>query len=139
MRSNLWDASSKRLRRSYCRGPSQVAGFDSDYAFLASGLLDLFAATGDTRWLAWAEELQGAMDDLFWDHNSGKHARPSLLNALNVRLTMIRINAASWGRNRFHSIAASACINAEISIDICISWQIPLESKADRRAVMRKR
>ena len=71
MEKKLWNPETKRLRRSYCRGPSDVEGFDSDYAFLIAGLLDLFAANGATKWLNWAYELQQSMDNLFWDDNLG--------------------------------------------------------------------
>lgn len=70
-RDNLWNGSTKRLRRSFRQAPSDVDGFDNDYAFLAAGLLDLYAASGDTQWLAWADELQQALDELFWDSSSG--------------------------------------------------------------------
>ena len=69
--SMLWNTETQRLRRSFCRGPSEVEGFDSDYAFLIAGLLDLFSASGKTKWLAWALELQRSMDKLFWDSAQG--------------------------------------------------------------------
>lgn len=71
MRSTLWDASSRRLRRSFCRGPSAVEGFADDYANLVSGLLDLFGATGDVSWMEWALQVQSAQDKLFWDEAAG--------------------------------------------------------------------
>lgn len=46
---------------------SPIAGFLDDYAFVVSGLLDLFEATHTVRWLEWAEELQQRQDQLFWD------------------------------------------------------------------------
>lgn len=36
VRQQLWDGSTKRLRRSFCRNPSAVQGFADDYAFLIS-------------------------------------------------------------------------------------------------------
>lgn len=71
LRAKLWDPHTKRLKRSYRSGPSDVPGFDTDYAFLISGLLDLYGATADTQWLAWAKELQTSMDALFWDSDNG--------------------------------------------------------------------
>ncbi|MEM6883740.1 MAG: hypothetical protein AAF571_01820, partial [Verrucomicrobiota bacterium] len=34
---------------------------------LIAGVLDLYEATGQVSWLVWARELQGAMDERFWD------------------------------------------------------------------------
>lgn len=46
------------LRRSFCRGPSAVAAFADDYAYVVQGLLDLYEATGTLGWLQWAVQLQ---------------------------------------------------------------------------------
>jgi uncharacterized protein YyaL (SSP411 family) len=43
------------------------AGFDSDYANMVQGLLDLYEAGGGLQWLQWAQQLQHRMDQLFWD------------------------------------------------------------------------
>jgi uncharacterized protein len=69
--AHLWDEASGRLRRSFRLGPSAVAGFADDYANMVAGLLDLYAASGDVRWLRWALRLQRTMDDLFWDDVAG--------------------------------------------------------------------
>eukprot|EP00884_Botryococcus_braunii_P010010 jgi/Botrbrau1/1900/Bobra.0005s0016.2 len=69
--AKLWDREAKRLRRSFCRGPSAVQGFADDYAFMVQGLLDLYCCTGSVRWLSWALELQAVMDDQFWDPVGG--------------------------------------------------------------------
>ena len=42
-------------------------GFAEDYAFLIQGLLDLYEADFDLRWLRWAGELQVQMNALFAD------------------------------------------------------------------------
>lgn len=67
----LWDESSQRLRRSFCRNPSAVQGFADDYSFLISGLLELYQVTGETKWLQWCQKLQATLDELFWDETSG--------------------------------------------------------------------
>jgi uncharacterized protein len=61
----------KRLLRSYREGPSSIFGFAEDYAFLIQGLLDLYEADFDTRWLGWAGELQVQMGALFADPQGG--------------------------------------------------------------------
>ncbi len=50
-------------------------------AAMVAGLLDLYGAGGGTQWLAWAQQLQVAMDDQFWDDSRGAHscAGPVLL------------------------------------------------------------
>ena len=42
-----------------------------DYAFLIRGLIDLYEATFDERWLEWALRLQESQDRLFWDSEDG--------------------------------------------------------------------
>ena len=42
MRDKLWDPKACRLRRSFRLGPSAAAGYADDYAYLISGLLDLY-------------------------------------------------------------------------------------------------
>ena len=59
------------LRRSYREGPSAIHGFAADYAFLISGLLDLYGADFDPEWLIWARQLQDTLDLHFWDQERG--------------------------------------------------------------------
>ena len=59
------------LYRSWREGRSQIAGFAEDYAYLVQGLLDLYEAGFEIRWLQWAAKLQATMDDLFWDADHG--------------------------------------------------------------------
>lgn len=44
-----------------------------DHAFLVQGLLDLFDATSDPRWLDAAITLQQKQDQLFWDASAGRY------------------------------------------------------------------
>lgn len=55
----------------YRGGEAAVPGFLDDYAFLAWGLLDLYEATFDPRWLAEAKRLTQEMVRLFWDEAGG--------------------------------------------------------------------
>ncbi|MGB8355357.1 MAG: thioredoxin domain-containing protein, partial [Chthoniobacteraceae bacterium] len=59
------------LIRSYRQGASDVAGFADDYAFLIQGLLDLYEASAQHTWLAWAIDLQRRQDALFADKGHG--------------------------------------------------------------------
>ena len=59
VRDKLWDPQTSRLRRSFRLGPSAAAGYADDYAYLISGLLDLYQVrhrhgqlfTPHTAWL----------------------------------------------------------------------------------------
>jgi uncharacterized protein YyaL (SSP411 family) len=67
IRRTLWVESEQRLLRRYRDGEAAIDGFAEDYAYLISGLLELFQADGDPAWLEWAVALQAAQDRLFWD------------------------------------------------------------------------
>ncbi|MBA4136902.1 MAG: thioredoxin domain-containing protein [Opitutus sp.] len=71
LRAELWDEESTTLYRSWREGRSDIPGFAEDYAFLIQGLLDLYEAGFEVRWLQWAEQLQARMDALFWDDSRG--------------------------------------------------------------------
>ena len=45
----------------------------SDYVWLIYGLLDVYKASNDDRWLDWALELQKKQDELFLDGNTGAY------------------------------------------------------------------
>ncbi|EPS73107.1 hypothetical protein M569_01643, partial [Genlisea aurea] len=71
IRKHLYDQQMRRLRHSFRNGPSKAPGFLDDYAFLISGLLDLYEFGSSTFWLAWAVELQDIQDELFLDREGG--------------------------------------------------------------------
>ena len=71
VRDNLYDKSQHTLLRSYRDGPSNIPGFADDYAFFIQGLLDLYEASFDIKWLRLAEQLQATQDELFWDEKNG--------------------------------------------------------------------
>ncbi len=67
----LYDEQSGTLYRSWCGSRSDTPGFAEDYACLIQGLLDLYEAGFDVRWLQWAERLQTTMDRQFEDAERG--------------------------------------------------------------------
>jgi uncharacterized protein len=67
----LWDPASGRLLRRYRKGEAGVEGYAEDYAYLIFGLLELFQADGDAKWLEWAQALQAQQNALFWDPVEG--------------------------------------------------------------------
>jgi uncharacterized protein YyaL (SSP411 family) len=71
IRTRLWNPSTETLLRRYRKGEAGVEGYAEDYAYLIFGLLELFQADGDPRWLEWAWTLQQRQDALFWDPIEG--------------------------------------------------------------------
>lgn len=58
IRKHLYNEETRRLQHSFRNGPSKAPAFLDDYAFLISGLLDLYEAGAGIQWLVWAIELQ---------------------------------------------------------------------------------
>ncbi len=56
-----------RLLRTYKDGKAHLNGYLEDYAYLADGLLYLYEATFNDRWLNEARRLADGMIDLFWE------------------------------------------------------------------------
>lgn len=67
IREHLFDPEMGTLRRVYREGPGETPGFADDYAFLVSGLIDLYEATFEDGYLQWADTLQRTQMRLFWD------------------------------------------------------------------------
>ena len=59
------------LMRTYKDERARITGYLDDYAMFASGLLEIFEATGGRRWLERAERIVDRMIDLFWDDDGG--------------------------------------------------------------------
>lgn len=68
VKKGLYNTQTHTLLRVYREGPGDVQGFADDYAYLISGLLDLYEATFDDSYLQWADDLQKVQIDLFWDN-----------------------------------------------------------------------
>ena len=60
-----------QLLRTYREGQAKLPGFLEDYSFAADGLLALYEATFERRWLDAAAELADQMVELFWDEEAG--------------------------------------------------------------------
>ena len=60
-----------RLMRYYGKGRPVELAFLNDYAFMITGLLDLYEADFDARWLAEAKKLSEQMIELFGDADGG--------------------------------------------------------------------
>ncbi len=60
-----------RLLHTYRKGEARIPAYLDDYAFLAEGLLELHAATGQEEWLEEARSLSDVMLECFRDKRSG--------------------------------------------------------------------
>ncbi|MDE0314125.1 MAG: DUF255 domain-containing protein [Candidatus Poribacteria bacterium] len=59
------------LWHTYTAGVAKYDGYLDDYAFFVRGLLGLYSATGEERWLRSATTLTDKMIELFWDEKNG--------------------------------------------------------------------
>jgi uncharacterized protein YyaL (SSP411 family) len=60
-----------RLHHRFREGEASISGFLDDYAFLVWGLIELYEADFDARWLETALELNSLMIRHFWDRKDG--------------------------------------------------------------------
>ena len=67
----LWNPATGQLRRRWRSGEAAIDGFCEDYACLTWGVLELFQATGEARWLDWAVQLTEAQIARFYDERDG--------------------------------------------------------------------
>jgi uncharacterized protein YyaL (SSP411 family) len=58
LQTELFDKTSGTMKRVYREGPGDAPAFADDYAFLISGLIDLYEATFDDSYLEFADHLQ---------------------------------------------------------------------------------
>lgn len=87
IKKELYNPTTHTLTRIYRGGPGDVPGFADDYAFLISGLIDLYEATFDDSHLEWADILQKKQIELFWDsEHLGFFSTPENQKDLIMRL-----------------------------------------------------
>lgn len=87
IKKELYSATNSTLLRVYREGPGDVPGFADDYAFLISGLIDLYEATFNDTYLHWADDLQKTQIRLFWDEKKlGFFSTPENQEDLIMRL-----------------------------------------------------
>jgi uncharacterized protein YyaL (SSP411 family) len=60
-----------RLLRTHRKGQSNLTGYLSDYAFFIDGLLNLYEATFDVKWLIEAEALTDLCSKYYFDQQAG--------------------------------------------------------------------
>ena len=69
IQDNLWDG--RTLFHVWEEGEARFSGFLDDYANLVNGLLSLYEATFDPRWVDWARVLTDLMLERFLDPEAG--------------------------------------------------------------------
>ena len=69
--SELFDKESGKLLRRYRDGEARHPAHLEDYAFLTQGLLDLYEAGFEGRWLELATRLTETQNQLFWNSEGG--------------------------------------------------------------------
>jgi uncharacterized protein len=112
-----------RLLRSYKDGHAKFNGYLEDYAFLIDGLISLYEATFDLRWLREAERLADLMVELFWDRQNGGFFFTSADHeSLILRPKDFYDNATPSG----NSVAAGALLKL---------WKLTGEARWSRHAV----
>ncbi|NCO33871.1 MAG: DUF255 domain-containing protein [Armatimonadetes bacterium] len=65
LREKMWKQD--RLLHVYRKGKAKLGAYADDYAYLLSGLLDLYETTRNEDWLKWAASLAQTLLDEFWD------------------------------------------------------------------------
>ncbi len=75
------------LYRTRRGGHAHLDAYLEDYAFVSQGLLDLYEADLDPRWLASAQELTNYVDEHFSDERGGYYKTASYAEGLPVRMT----------------------------------------------------
>jgi uncharacterized protein len=68
IKDHLYDSVHHKLLRRYRNKEAGLAGQLSDYTYLVDGLLDLYQANQNPRWLIWAVELTERQLELFWNN-----------------------------------------------------------------------
>jgi len=71
LEERMWSGTSRTLLRRFRDGHAEISAYAEDYAYLVFGLLELFQADPDARWLNWSLDLQRRQDELFWDEANG--------------------------------------------------------------------
>jgi uncharacterized protein len=103
-----------RLHRSHKDGRARFNGYLEDYAMVADGLVELYEATFETRWLTEADNLCDAMNELFWDEERRAfYDTPADHEELVTRPRDVYDNATPSG----HSVAVEVMLRLALLLD----------------------
>jgi uncharacterized protein len=117
--------SEKYLLRTYRAGRANVPAFLDDYAYLAEGLLELYDATGEKRWLEETRRLADIMLSEFEDKQDGGF----FFSSASVKNLLIRSKNLTEGGN-----TPAACNIAAVVLFVLnrLTGQIKYEQSAKR-------
>ena len=121
--THLYSRETGRLKRRYRLGAAEVDGFLSDYANMVQGLLDLYEASFELRWLNWALRLQRTQDSLFWDNKQGGY------------FTTFRSDEHLLWKDREAYDGAEPSPNSVAAMNLLRIWQMTEDDTARDRAV----
>ncbi len=103
-----------RLRRSYKDGQARFNGYLEDYAMVADGLVALYEATFEKRWLEEANSLAESIVELFWEEERGTfYDTPADHEKLVTRPRDIYDNASPSGT----SVATDVLLRLALFLD----------------------
>ena len=134
----LYDPATETLYRSWREGRSDIPGFAEDYAYLIQGLLDLYEAGFELRWLQWAVKLQARMDALFWDEEPVRQAQDRRGGYFNSRaddpLVIVRLKEDYDGAEPApNSVAAMNLIRLDWMLGVAQAREKALQTIAALR------
>ena len=99
IKDTLYDPETQTLMRRFRDGEAGLAGQLDDYGYLVSGLLDLYQACHDPRWLQWAVSLTERQLRLFWNETGGFFYDSVADSSLKVRMRGIYDGAEPAGNS----------------------------------------
>jgi uncharacterized protein YyaL (SSP411 family) len=103
-----------RIHRSYKDGRARFNGYLEDYAMVADGLVAVYEATFEARWLVEADALMGAVSELFWDEERRAfYDTPADHEELVTRPRDVYDNAAPSGT----SVATEVLLRLSLFLD----------------------
>ena len=103
-----------RIHRSYKDGRARFNGYLEDYAMVADGLVAVYEATFQTRWLVEADALMQAVSELFWDEDRRSfYDTPADHEELVTRPRDVYDNAAPSGT----SVATEVLLRLALLLD----------------------
>ncbi|KAI4171202.1 MAG: hypothetical protein LQ343_004408 [Gyalolechia ehrenbergii] len=135
IRKELFDEDAKTLYRVYREGRGDTPGFCDDYAFLIHGLIDLYEATFEERYLEFADTLQTSQTHLFHDPSASAFfttspSSPHLLLHLKSGMDAAEPSSNSISASNLHRLAS--LLNHDPYRELAISTVAAFEAEVEQ-------